>query len=227
VLPLAAARPREIDLTIMGSHCLGVDVLVDALARRGVRVKVVAVGSEAGLAALVRGAADLAPVHLLDPATLEYNTPFLPVGVELVKGYGRMQGLVHRADDPRFSPEDVREAIAAAVAANATLINRNAHSGTRVLIDSLLDGLRPAGYRFEASSHHAVVAAIAQGRADFGVAIEPVVRAASLAFKPIRAERLDFAVRTERRERPAVREFVAALEDASVVAALGRVGFVV
>src|SRR3546814_5133235 len=55
-----------------------------------------AVGSLGGLAAAKRGECDLAPIHLLDPRTQAYNTPFLSDGLELVPGWRRMQGLVFR-----------------------------------------------------------------------------------------------------------------------------------
>ena len=40
------------DLVIIGSHCAGLDVIASALARGGLRVKLLAVGSLAGLAAV-------------------------------------------------------------------------------------------------------------------------------------------------------------------------------
>ena len=51
------------------------------------------------------------------------------------------------------------------------MVNRNPGSGTRILIDRLLGGARPAGYAVQPKSHNAVAAAVAQGRADWGVAI--------------------------------------------------------
>ena len=50
----------------------------------------------------------------------------------------------------------------------ALMVNRNAGSGTRVLIDGLLRGARPPGYANQPRSHNAVAAAIAQRRADWG-----------------------------------------------------------
>ena len=54
-------------------------------------------------------------------------------------------------------------ALKAALADPAVLmVNRNAGSGTRVLVDGLLHGARPAGYANQPRSHNAVAAAIAQ-----------------------------------------------------------------
>jgi putative molybdopterin biosynthesis protein len=105
------------------------------------------------------------------------------------------------------------------------MVNRNRGSGTRVLIDGLLGGARPIGYLAEARSHQAVAAAVAQGRADWGVAIEPAARPQGLGFLPLREEQFDFAVRSARLDRPAVRAFRALLADPGVRQELGRMGF--
>jgi putative molybdopterin biosynthesis protein len=80
------------------------------------------------------------------PASGEYNRPLLTAELALVQGYGRMQGIVHRRGDVRFEGRTPGEAIAAASqAADCVMVNRNAGSGTRILVDRLLGGLRPAG----------------------------------------------------------------------------------
>ena len=91
------------DLVVIGSHCVGLEMLVGRLEAEGVRCKTLAVGSSGGLAAVGRGECDLAGIHLMDPATGEYNRPLLPPGVTLVPGYGRLQGVVVRPDDERFA----------------------------------------------------------------------------------------------------------------------------
>ena len=63
-------------------------------------VKVLNVGSMGGLAAAKRGECDIAPVHLMDPQSGEYNRSFLVPGLELVSGYRRLQGTVFRPNDP-------------------------------------------------------------------------------------------------------------------------------
>ena len=45
--------------------------------RRGIRTKALYVGSTGGLAAARREECDMAGVHLMDPATGEYNRPLL------------------------------------------------------------------------------------------------------------------------------------------------------
>jgi hypothetical protein len=53
-------------------------------------------GHHGGLDAARRGECDLAGIHLLDPVTDRYNQPFLTPALDLVAGYGRLQGVVFR-----------------------------------------------------------------------------------------------------------------------------------
>jgi putative molybdopterin biosynthesis protein len=213
-------RDRPVsDLVVIGSHCVGLDVIASALSGAGLRVKVMAVGSQGGLAAARRGECDVAPIHLLDPASGEYNTPFLGDGLRLLRGYTRIQGVVTREDESR----DL-----AALLADPTvrMVNRNHGSGTRILIDELLGERRPAGYAYEPRSHFAVAAAVAQGRADWGVTIETVARRAGLRFQPLRPEHYDFAIPSDRWERPGVKALVRMLEEGGTVrGALEAIGF--
>ncbi|MFG0315859.1 MAG: substrate-binding domain-containing protein, partial [Planctomycetota bacterium JB042] len=200
------------DLVLIGSHCVGTDLLVAALARRGWSAKSITVGSEGGLLAARRGECDAAGLHLFDPESGTYNAPFVDDSIELVPGYGRMQGVVFRRGDPRFEGRTAAEAVAAVAAdEDVVMVNRNRGSGTRVLVDGLLGEARPRGHANEARTHHAVCASVAAGRADFGVAIETVAREASLGFLPVQEERYDFAIPRARRDRDAVRALVETL----------------
>jgi putative molybdopterin biosynthesis protein len=211
---LIGEAARAPDLVIMGSHDIALDVVVGALVERGFAARTIAVGSLGGVAALSRGECDLAPVHLVDPATGIYNKHLLSAGVALVAGWRRMQGFVFRSGDARFEGLSAAAALKAALADPAVLmVNRNAGSGTRVLVDSLLGGARPSGYANQPRSHNAVAAAVAQNRADWGVAIEPVARMYGLSFLPIAPEEYDFLLRDERRSRAAVQAFLDVLRD--------------
>src|SRR6516164_5452858 len=196
----AAAEP---DLTLVGSHCVALDVVLGALAEQGWRARILTVGSLGGVAAAERGECDLAPVHLLDPAGATYNTHLLRPGLALVKGWQRMQGFVYRKSDARFAGRGATDAIATALAEEACLmVNRNAGAGTRILIDQLLHGARPPGYSNQPRSHNAVAAAVAQGRADWGIAIESVAKLYGLGFLPLAPEHYDFLLVEARADRP-------------------------
>ena len=217
---------RPADLVVMGSHCVGLDVLFGRLSREGLSVKAIHVGSMGGLAAARRGECDVAGVHLMDPESGEYNRPFLTGALELVPGYRREQGIVFRPGDARFEGRAAEEAVALAAASpGCIMVNRNPGSGTRILVDRLLGEARPPGYTSQAKTHNAVAAAVAQGRADWGVAIRPVAAAYRLGFLPLQHEHYDFVVPRERLGRAPVRRFVELLRDAEVRESLVRLGF--
>jgi len=199
-------------LAVVGSHCLGLDAVVGHLAEAGLSARILATGSQGGLAALRRRECDIAPIHLLDPESGAYNAPFLAPGMRLIPGWRRMQGLLFRRGDPRFEGRSPDDALAAVLAdAEAILVNRNQGSGTRVLMDRLLQGARPPGYWNQPASHNAVAASIAQGRADWGMAIRPVAEAMGLGFLPVADEHYDFAAWQDPRDPAAVAAFEAAL----------------
>ena len=213
------------DLVIAGSHCVALDAVLGALAEQGLSARTIAIGSLGGVAAARRGECDLAPVHLLDPASGRYNAHLVSPGLDLVRGWERMQGIVHRAGDARFAGRAAADAVKIALAdPDCLMVNRNAGAGTRVLIDQLLEGSRPPGYGNQPRSHNAVAAAVAQGRADWGVAIASVASLYGLGFLPLTPECYDFLLLERRRDRPAVQAFLAALADPAVrerIAALG------
>ena len=217
---------RLADLVVIGSHCVGMDVLIGRLQAEGVSVKALNVGSTGGLAAAKRGECDIAPIHLLDPASGDYNRPFLTPELELVGGYRRLQGIVFRKGDARFEGLALHEALAAALATpDCVMVNRNAGSGTRILTDRLLNGARPPGYWSQPKSHNAVAVAVVQNRADWGVAIEPVARQYGLGFIPVQDEHYDFAIPKARWDSPAVQRFRGVLADKAVREALTALGF--
>jgi len=230
---LAAGEPARVqlftpqlrlpDLVIMGSHCTGLDAALGPFEARGLSARVLALGSLGGLSALARGECDLAPIHLLDPATGEYNRSFLRPGMMLVPGWRRLQGLVFRKDDARFEGRDLAAAVAAALAdPDCVMVNRNQGAGTRTLIEGLLAGAKPQGYWNQPRSHHAVVASVTQGRADWGVAIRPLADAAGLGFIPLADEFYDFAVAANPARPDMIDAFrVSLTESAERLAALG------
>lgn len=222
---LLGAGLKPADLVVIGSHCLGLDLLLSLLEGEGIRTKFLAVGSTAGLEAAKRGQCDLAGIHVLDPNSNTYNRPFLTSDLELIPGYGRLQVLAFRESDERLAGK-TREQIKEQIARDQTLVmvNRNPGSGTRILIDGWLGGLRPTGYAVQPKNHTAVAAAIAQGRADWGVCIEHVARRAGLSFLPLTAEEYDFVMPATRKDKPAVQRFQQLLQSDVVRVRLRQLG---
>jgi putative molybdopterin biosynthesis protein len=217
---------RLADLVVIGSHCVGLDYLLGQLQVRGFHTKFMAVGSTGGLEAARRGECDLAGMHLSDPETGEYNIPYLSPDLELVEGYGRLQGVVFRLGDERFEGLTGTDAVRQAKSlSDCVMVNRNPGSGTRVLVDRLLEGAQPAGYAVQTKSHNAVAAAVVQKRADWGVAIEWVAKLNGLGFLPLEDERYDFVIPKSRTERPAVFAFRSLLTEPAVREVLQGMGF--
>jgi putative molybdopterin biosynthesis protein len=212
------------DLVVIGSHCIGLDLLLGEMQQRGLRTKFLAVGSTAGLRAIERGECDLAGIHLLDPKTNTYNKPFLSSELDLVHGYTRQQGIVFRRDDDRFHNRTVDEILNnVVVQPDCVMVNRNQGSGTRVLVDELLAGTQPSGYAVQSRSHNAVAASVAQRRSDWGLAIEIAAKHNDLGFLPIRAEEYDFVIRKDNKS-DAVDLFIQVLGLPDVVERLKLLG---
>ena len=213
------------DLVVMGSHDVALDAVIGAAIARGFSARVLAVGSLGGAAAIARGECDIAPVHLIDPKTGKYNVHLVQPGLTLVPGWRRMQGILFRPGDKRFEGRSAKDALRAVLEdPKALMVNRNAGSGTRALMDTLLEGKKPPGYANQPKSHNAVAAAIAQDRADWGLAIEPVAKMYGLGFLPVAPEHYDFLVADRRRRHAAVEVFLAALRDEPTRARIRALG---
>jgi putative molybdopterin biosynthesis protein len=222
---LLGGSAKITDIVLTGSHCVALDVVLAKLTAQGWAPRRISVGSQGGAAAARRGECDLAPVHLLDTATGRYNEHLLGPGLSLVRGWERMQGVVFRSGDTRFEGRKAMETVdRARTAPDCVMVNRNAGAGTRVLIDRLLGGARPSGYSNQPRSHNAVAAAVSQGRADWGVAIQSVAALYGLGFLPIAPEQYDFLLVEARREHGAVQAFLAALRDPEVRARIAALG---
>lgn len=214
------------DLLIAGSQCVGLNALSLDLVSRHVRPRLLALGSQAGLAMAKRDECDVAPIHLLDAFSNSYNAPFVDSSLDLVPGWLRLQGLAFRKDDPRFAGREPEAAIRdAAHDAGCIMVNRNPGAGTRVLIDRLLEGAQPPGWSNQPRSHNAVAAAVAQGRADWGITIAPIAAVYGLGFAALAEEHYDFVIPAARRGTPAIAAFLAALRDEDVRSALVAMGF--
>jgi len=203
-------------LNIIGSHCPGIEVILQI---SGLTTsKIINVGSLGGWRALKRGEADICGTHLLDEDTGKYNVHMpkkmgLEGLVEIYRGYARKIGLLVKKNNPK----NIRS-IMDLVRKDVVFVNRLRGSGARALIDKLLreagitkpeDSIR--GYSYEAKTHTAVASAVAQGRADVGVAIEYVADIYGLDFIPLGEEIFDFAVRKDRLKKATVQRFLEAL----------------
>ncbi|MCS7215219.1 MAG: molybdopterin biosynthesis protein, partial [Thermodesulfovibrio sp.] len=193
----------EIDNTVVciGSHDNTLDVLYNFLRKKypDVTLSSAHVGSMGGLIAIKKGEAHMAGTHLLDETTGEYNIPFIKKlmpekKVILVNLVYRIQGFIVKKGNPKkiIGFEDLlREDI--------VFINRQAGSGTRLLLDKHLRelGISPSqikGYDKDEYTHMGVASAVLTGRADVGVGILAAAHALDLDFIPIAEERYDLLI---------------------------------
>jgi putative molybdopterin biosynthesis protein len=197
-------RPLEdVENTILctGSHDIAVGVLEDQLKLSYPELKIAAtnVGSLGGLLALERGETHIGGTHLLDPASGAYNIPdikkIIPkVALVLVHLAQREQGILVARGNPKSitSLEDLARP-------GIRFVNRQAGSGTRVLLDHELMKLRitPAaltGYDREEFTHMAVGVSVASGLIDAGLGVRAAATALDLDFIPVATEEYDLVM---------------------------------
>jgi putative molybdopterin biosynthesis protein len=207
--PLSSVRNT---IVAVGSHDNTLDVLADELrARHGdLTLSSSHVGSMGGLMAVKKGGCHLAGTHLLDTADGTYNVSYvkkyLPnVSVRLIHLVMREQGLMVPRGNPKgitgisdLGREDIR------------FINRQAGSGTRILLDYQLsqlgiDPVKVCGYDNEEFTHMSVAAAVLGGAADVGLGIMAAAAALELDFIPVVTEQYDLVIPEACFELPPIR----------------------
>ncbi|MCS7385367.1 MAG: molybdopterin biosynthesis protein [archaeon GB-1867-005] len=237
-MKLLSSKIQPPNLTIIGSHCPALDRLIELLEEEHKikKIRLISVGSLAGLMAVRNGEADIAGIHLLDEETLTYNIPLLTKynvnNAVLIRGYIREQGLIVRKGNPtniRSLEDLLRE--------DVKFINRNMGSGTRVLIDYELKKMaekigksieeiktKIKGYNIEAKTHSAVALAVLMGRADVGVAIRSIAMMYGLEFMPLKEEHFDFLVNKKALNKISVQAFIKALKSSKFKEKLLEIG---
>lgn len=207
----------------------------------GLRIDWLWANSTEALGALQRGEVHAAGTHLFDPTTGESNLPFvrrlLPgLPVVLVNLGTWAEGLLLAPGNPKgirriqdLTRPDVR------------IVNREAGSGARHLLDTALRGVTAAaaspnthgeavtgapvnGYDQVRYDHQGIAQAVATGQADAGVSAAPVAAAWGLDFLPLQSVRYDLVIpKAYLTERP-VQALLATLSNRWVRAQLEALG---
>jgi putative molybdopterin biosynthesis protein len=188
-------------IVVVGSHDNTLDVLSDQIRSRHKNLTLSSshVGSMGGLMAIKKGVCHLAGSHLLDTRDGTYNQSYirkyLPDSkVKLVNLVMRDQGLIVLPKNPKGvrGIEDLSRK-------DITFINRQAGSGTRILLDYRLKqmGIDPSqvnGYENEEFTHMAVAVAVLSGAVDVALGINAAARALDLDFIPVVTEQYDLVI---------------------------------
>lgn len=191
----------ENTVIVVGSHDNTLDILANQMKVQNARFGLSSsnVGSLGGLIALRDGYCHVAGSHLLDTDTGIYNISYIKrylpgLRVELVNLVYREQGLIV----PRGNPKGIN-GIEALARDDVTFVNRQAGSGTRVLLDYRLaeSGIKPesiTGYDQEEFTHMSVAVSVLSGAADAGLGIYAAAKALDLDFVPIVTEEYDLVI---------------------------------
>lgn len=177
------------------------------------------VGSGKALSAILMNKSDISGIHLYDPDTNTYNVTYikrfwLSDKVVLIKGYRRSIGFVYHNEDEVNSLDSI-------IKNRLKIVNRNIGSGTRVLLDYLIEfkcrklkvdrnkliSLIP-GYEVEVGTHNEVIEFIKTKRANTGLSIEYLATKEGLKFNKIRDEEFDFVIPKSKLNKIEVQEFV-------------------
>jgi putative molybdopterin biosynthesis protein len=223
---LSVEIDREINAALMdthpvlrlhASHGYAIALLPGLIEREAaVRLELQYLGSIDALASMAHGRCDLCGFHLptgrVTPELAARLGRYLkPRTHRVIRLVTRTQGLFVAAGNPLgirslhdLTKPDVR------------FINRQASSGTRVLLDLLLaeqkiDADQVNGYETVEFTHAAVAAHVASGMADTGFGVEAAASQFRLDFVPLAQEQYFLACRIETLDLPSMQRMLEAL----------------
>lgn len=224
---------EEIKNTIVciGSHDPILDILSDMLhvKRKHYYLSSAHTGSMGGIMALKNEETHIAPIHLLDMESGEYNISYIhkylkDKNIALVKGVKRIQGLMVQKGNPLAlkSISDISEK-------NVRFVNRQRGAGTRLLFDYYLRKLNVSpeqinGYEREEFTHLSVAAAVANGDVECGLGVYSAAEMMGLDFIPVCNEEYDFAVPVEYLETDIIKELFDVMKSKQFLKELDKLG---
>ncbi len=212
---MAADRLRVIRMD--ASHGFAVAALMVHLNKVEMPVELRYRNSTDAVAALSRGECDLAGFHVptgqFEQAAMAAYARWLDPHTHcLIHLAVRSQGLFVAPGNPL----GIR-GLADLARADVRFVNRQAGSGTRMLLELMLAaaGVAPGdigGFNSAEFTHSAVAAYIASGMADVGIGVRTAAQRFKLDFIPLARERYFFAVRSEAVDDPLIRQFIGILQ---------------
>lgn len=181
-------------LRVHSTHGYAVEKMLETLSASDVAVERKYVGSQEAVASLHDGACDMAGFHVpegeFECRAIGHYVRWFDLGKSrIIHIATRRQGLMIAPGNPLkiYDLPDLNRS-------GVRFINRQLGSGTRFLLDCLLeragiDASRIAGYEHGEYTHAAVAAYVASGMADAGFGIETPARRFKLDFLPMVRER--------------------------------------
>ena len=176
-------------------------------------------GSYNGLYALYLRQVQMATAHLWDAASDTYNIPYLKM---LLPGQSfRVYHLVNRTQGfyvTKGNPKNIVD-FEDFHRSDLTFINREKGSGTRILLDQMLQKLnistsRIVGYNREVNSHLAALSVLLRGGADFALGCNHLPFSTDrLDFIPLKEESYDLIVLAENLANPKIRFIIELITD--------------
>lgn len=215
----------------IGSHDIVMDLIANELQKKNDNLALSSahVGSMGGIIAMKQKECHLAPIHLLDEISGEYNIEyvrkyFANEKMSMIKLVKRSQGLMVQQGNPKeiTSLEDLgREDI--------SMINRQKGAGTRILLDYMMkikkmDPNLLQGYQREMTTHMAVAVAIKNDTADCGLGVESAAKAMGLDFIPIAWEEYDLLIPQYMLETEKIKRLLEVIRSDSFVKQVMRLG---
>lgn len=218
-------------LVHVGSHDNTIDLMANELMGLADPMRLVSshAGSMGGLTALKSGSALFAGAHLFDPATGDFNFPFIErylkdLDVTVVNLAIRHQGLIVNKGNP-LGIKGVKDL----AREDVTFINRQRGAGTRILLDHHLKtaSINPRdvqGYENEEFTHMAVAVNVLTGAADCGLGIFAAAKALDLDFVPLAHERYDLIIPTPYMDDERIVTLIGMIRSDEVKEKIGKLG---
>jgi len=215
-------------LRMDASHGFAVAALTGCIDRDALPLDLRYRTSTDAVAALARRECDLAGFHIplgrFEAQTTAWYLRWLDPNLHcLVRVAGRQQGLIVARDNPL----GIR-GLADLARSEVRFVNRQAGSGTRMLLEMMLAADGPPlesinGFNSAEFTHSAVAAYIASGMADAGFGMQAAAAQFKLDFLPLVREHYYFALRRDAVDEPAMRQLFEVMRNPSyhrLVAAL-------
>jgi molybdate transport repressor ModE-like protein len=213
---LSVIRPV---LRVHATHGFAVETLRQALAGRQIPIDLKYRDSDEALTAFIDRQCDVVGLHLpigeLETEIAAHYAPRIADDWTLIHVARRRQGLAVAPGNPK----GIR-GVADLARRGVRFVNRQAGSGTRLLLDALLqradvDVRSIEGYEILEYTHAAIAAYVGSGMADAGFGLEVPARRFGLDFVPLVSERYFFLCRNEFLAEPAMLELDSVLRDAA------------